>query len=45
MDTGLAADGEKLRSSDAPAGGIDTYFEEAYLRFRDRSSTTCAASL
>lgn len=35
MDTGLAAYGEKLRSSDASANGIDPFFEEAYSRFRD----------
>jgi RNA polymerase sigma-70 factor (ECF subfamily) len=35
MDTGLAAEGEKLRSSGALAGDIDASFEEAYLSFRD----------
>jgi RNA polymerase sigma-70 factor (ECF subfamily) len=35
MDTGLAAEGEKLQSSGALAGAIDASFEEAYLSFRD----------
>lgn len=35
MDTGAAAEGEKLQSSGALAGAIDASFEEAYLSFRD----------
>jgi RNA polymerase sigma-70 factor (ECF subfamily) len=35
MDSGLSAEGDKLGSADALAGGTDASFEEAYLRFRD----------
>jgi RNA polymerase sigma-70 factor (ECF subfamily) len=35
MNTGLAAESDKVRSTDATAGRVEQYFEEAYLQLRD----------